>query len=248
MNMKMMLTHAGMEVKMFFREVISVFFTFLLPAVSFMFFGTMYGSQTYNGHSFVEQYIPGMVGIIIFSTGFFSIGMQVVMDREKGIYKRLRATPLQPIYVFTSIIAKGFFVVYIGALEIMLIAKFMFHAHLSNTIFQFYIAITICALAFFACGFVIASFAKRMQTAMAVSMVLMYPMMFLSGSTIPLDTLPTAMRILSHIVPMTYVVQLMQKGWLGNLFTVEAIQPTLVLLGILVVGTFIGVKRFKWDN
>ncbi|MBL0386961.1 ABC transporter permease [Tumebacillus sp. ITR2] len=244
----MMLTHAGFEIKMFFREIISVFFTFLLPAISFIFFGMMDGSQMYDGHNYIDTYIPGMVGIIIFSTAFFSIGMQVVMDREKGIYKRLRATPLTPLTVFVSIVAKGFFVIYFGALEIMLIAKFLFKGTLSDTIFDFYIAVTISALAFFACGFLIASFAKRMQTAMAISMVLMYPMMFLSGSTIPLSTLPKAMQILSNFIPMTYSVELMRKAWTGELWTSASIRPIAVLLGILIVGAFIGAKRFKWDN
>ena len=247
MNLTAMLTHTKMEIKLFFRELISVFFTFLLPAVSFIFFGTMYGSETYNGYNFVDTYIPGMVSIVMFTTGFFTIGLQVVIDREKGVYKRLRGTPLNSSYVFSAIITKGFFCIIVGTLEIILIAKYMFDATISSSLFQFALAMIVCSLSFFAMGFLIASLAKRMQTAMAISMVAMYPMMFLSGSTLPLDKMPDVMQVISKFIPMTYVKDLLQHGWVGTLYSQPAITPTLVLIGIFIVGSFIGVKKFSWE-
>ncbi|MFD2171142.1 ABC transporter permease [Tumebacillus lipolyticus] len=247
MNFSAMLTHTKMEIKLFFREILFVFFTFLLPAVSFIFFGTMFGDDTYNGYNYIDTYIPGMISIVMFTTGFFTIGLQVVIDREKGIYKRLRGTPLKSSYVFTSIIAKGFFCILVGTLEIILIAKYMFDATLTSSVFEFILSMILCSLSFFAMGFLIASIAKRMQTAMAISMVAMYPMMFLSGSTMPLDKMPQVMQTISNFIPMTYVKDLLQLGWVGKLFTEAAITPTLVLLGIFLVGTFIGIKKFRWD-
>jgi ABC-2 type transport system permease protein len=248
MNFTAMLAHTKMEIKLFFREAIAVFFTFLLPAVSFIFFGTMFGSETYNGYNFVDTYIPGMVAIIMFATGFFTIGLQVVIDREKGVYKRLRGTPLSPSYVFAAIITKGFFVIIAGTLEIILIAKYMFDAAISDSLFQFLLAVILCSLSFFALGFLIASIAKRMQTALAISMVAMYPMMFLSGSTLPLDKMPKVLQVVSKFIPMTYVKDLLQHGWVGTLYTEAAILPAVVLLGIFIVGAFIGIKKFSWDS
>ncbi|ASS77199.1 ABC transporter [Tumebacillus algifaecis] len=245
--MTAMLTHTKMEIKLFFREILFVFFTFLLPAVSFIFFGTMFGGETYDGYSFIDTYIPGMVSIVMFTTGFFTIGLQVVIDREKGIYKRLRGTPLKSSYVFSAIITKGFFCILIGTLEIILIAKYMFDATITDTLFQFVLAMILCSLAFFSMGFLIASIAKRMQTAMAISMVAMYPMMFLSGSTMPLDSMPAVVQTISNFIPMTYVKDLLQLGWVGNLYTEAAVMPTLVLAGIFIVGALIGVKKFQWD-
>lgn len=246
--MQAMLAYTKMEMKLFFREVIAVFFTFLLPAVSFIIFGNMFGGETYDGYNYTDTYIPAMIAIILFTTGFFTIGLQVVIDREKGVYKRLKGTPLSPASVFSAIIVKGFLAVYVGAVEIVLLGKYMFDANMSDTLFQFFLAITLSAITFFALGFVLAAVAKRMQTALAISFIMMYPMMFLSGSTMPLDKLPKFMQVLSDFIPMTYVVDLLQAGWVGTLYTETAVMPAVILSAMLIVSVFVGVKFFKWES
>jgi len=246
--MQAMLAHTRMELKLFFREMIAVFFTFLLPAVSFIVFGNMFGGETYGGYNYTDTYIPAMIGIILFTTGFFTIGLQVVIDREKGVYKRLKGTPLSPSSVFSAIIVKGFLAVYVGALEIVLIGKFMFDATISDSLFQFFLAITISAITFFALGFVVAAIAKRMQTALAIGFIAMYPMMFLSGSTMPLDRLPKFMQSMADFIPMTYVIDLLQAGWVGTLYSEASLMPTGILMAMLLVSVFVGVKFFKWES
>ncbi|XEC96280.1 ABC transporter permease [Paenibacillus tarimensis] len=246
--MQAMLTHTRMELRLFFREVIGLFFVFVMPAVSFYFFGKLFGAQQYGNLSYFEQYIPGMIGIILFTAGFFIIGLQAVIDREKGVYKRLKGTPLKPSYVFQAIVAKGFFAVFAGAVEIVLIAKFVFGAPVTDHIFQFILSLVFAAVTFFSLGFVVASIAKRFQSAMAIGFVAMYPMMFLSGATIPLDTLPSGLQTVSMFIPLKYAIHLMQNGWTGQLFTSSSVTDAFVLAGILIACVTIGIKFFRWDN
>jgi len=247
--MQTVLSHTKMELKLFFRETLALLFTFIVPAVSFVVFGLMFRTNSYEGGlDYFQAYIPSMIAIIIFTTAFFSMGLQVVIDREKGVYKRLKGTPLNQSAIFTATIVKGFFAIYVGAIEILLISKFGFGSELTGNPFEFFLALTFCSITFFSIGFIVSSLAKRMQTALGIAMIAMYPMMFLSGATLPLEAFPEVLQKASVIVPLTYVVNVLRAGWNGTLFTTDSLVDIGVLIGILMLSTMIGMKYFKWTD
>ncbi|MFT4416688.1 ABC transporter permease [Fredinandcohnia humi] len=246
--MQSVLTHTKMEMKLFFRETLALLFTFIVPAVSFVVFGLMFDTNTYNGLNYFQAYIPSMIGIIIFTTAFFSMGLQIVIDREKGVYKRLKGTPINQNAIFIATILKGFIAIYVGAIEILLIAKFGFGSSLTEHPLEFFVALTLCSVTFFAIGFIVSSVTKRMQTALGVAMISMYPMMFLSGATLPLEAYPEILQKIAVIVPLTYVVNVLRGGWNGTLFTTDVMIDGAILIGILVVSALIGIKYFRWTD
>lgn len=246
--MQSVIAHTKMELKLFFRETLAVLFTLIVPAASFVIFGMMFKSQSYDGLDFFQAYIPSMLAIIIFTTAFFSLGLQIVIDREKGVYKRLKGTPINQNAIFTATIIKGFFAIYLGTIEILLIAKLGFDSALTKHPLQFFLALTLCAVTFFALGFVISSLAKRMQTALGIAMVSMYPMLFLSGATLPLNVFPEFLQKLAAIIPLTYVVNVLRYGWNGTMFTADAVLDLAVLVGMLIVAAVIGTKFFRWTD
>lgn len=236
------------EMKLFFRETLPLLFTFIVPAISYVVFGLMFQANSYDGLDYFQAYIPSMIAIIIFTTSFFSMGLQIVIDREKGVYKRLKGTPLNQSAIFTATVIKGFFAIYVGVVEILLISKFGFGTRLTEHPFEFFLALLFSSVTFFSIGFIVSSLAKRMQTALGIAMVLMYPMMFLSGATIPLEAYPDVLQKLSVIVPLTYVVNVLRDGWNGTLFTSDSLIDIFVLAGILLVSTMISIKYFRWTD
>lgn len=160
--MQTVLTHTKMELKLFFRETLPLLFTYIVPAVCFVVFGLMFQSNSYDGLDYFQAYIPSMIAIIIFTTAFFSMGLQVVIDREKGVYKRLKGTPLNQGAIFTATIVKGFFAIYVGAIEILLISKLGLGSGSTAHPFEFFLALTFCSITFFSVGFIVSSLAKRM--------------------------------------------------------------------------------------
>ena len=47
-------------------------------------------------------------------------------------------------------------------------------------------------------------------------MVIFYPMMFFSGTTVPMQILPAGIKRIAHLLPLTYVVSLLQGVWFGE--------------------------------
>lgn len=235
-----------MELTLFYREYISMFFTFVLPAAMFIFFGFIFGNEMYGGLNYYQAYMPSMIAIIIFTTGFFTLGLQIVIEREKGVFRRLLATPLKPKVFLFSILCKGLIAIIGGALQIILLGYFLFGEPPTAYMLQFSLALLLASVAFFALGFIIASMVNKMQAALAISFILMYPMLFLSGATMPLNQFPETIQAAAKFIPLTYVVDLLQLAWQGLLFTPEATLNVIVLLGFLIVGSFIGIRFFRW--
>ncbi|WP_124728422.1 ABC transporter permease [Staphylospora marina] len=245
--MKALLAHTRLEVTLLFREVIAVFFSFLLPGASFVIMGKIFGDQVYSTGTYFETYIPSMMGIIIFATCLFAVGLQVVIDREKGVYKRLKGTPINPFHVLVALLAKGFIAIYVGVVEILVLARLVFDVSLTPHLLQFLGAVTWATLSFLGLGFLMVSVTRRMQTALAFGFICMYPMMFLSGSFFPLDMMSDFWKDVAQFNPLFHANQLMILGYKGDLFTQTGAISAAVLGGILVVGSGIGFRYFRWE-
>ncbi|MCL0090297.1 ABC transporter permease, partial [Dehalococcoidia bacterium] len=89
--------------------------------------------------------------------------------------------------------------------------------------------------------------ARSERTAMAISQIIVFPVMFFSGVFIPLDRLPDWIaRYISPVIPITHAVELMQGLWQGNPL-LDLTREVLILLGILCLGLVIAARTFRWE-
>jgi ABC-2 type transport system permease protein len=107
-------------------------------------------------------------------------------------------------------------------------------------------AFVLSALSFFAAGFVIAGVAPTARFAQVAGMVIFYPMLFLSGASIPLQELPEAVRSFSRFLPLTHVVTLLQGLWFGEPWG-DHLTELAVLFGVLIGGVLLSAKTFRWE-
>mgnify|MGYP000273125529 CR=1 FL=1 len=133
--MAMLIEQLKVEIKVYLRQPLYLLFSLLMPVFSFLFFGMMYGNVDYNGFSFFANYIPGFSVIILFASSVYNVGNQVVGDKEKGIYKRLSATPSQFLAEsWVVVVFKGFLLALLGFVIILLLAVFRFNVTLPNPV------------------------------------------------------------------------------------------------------------------
>jgi ABC-2 type transport system permease protein len=91
--MRLFLHQLRAEQKLFWRSRELAFFTFLLPILFFLLLGSAYGDDEINGVSGYEYLLAGMIGYGAASTTFAGLALLLVIRRESGVLKRLRATP-----------------------------------------------------------------------------------------------------------------------------------------------------------
>lgn len=248
MNFSTLRIYTLSELKLCFRDVSSTFFSLLLPAVMFIFFGYMYGQNEAGEQNaeFFIGFIPAMIATIIFISAMFPIALNFVSQKEGGMFKRMLATPLPPSVIITSTLIKGVLLVGLGVIEMFALGYFLFDRQPPEFIGQFLVAFLLASSAFFAFAFLIAAFFNKMKNALTFNFIIFYPMMFLSGATFPVDQLPDNLQLLSNFIPLTYVIEVLKLGSQGELFTVGAFNSIAIIIAIGLVSGFGAARYFKW--
>src|SRR4029079_7630742 len=98
-GMTLWLHELRVEQLLFWRNREAAFFTFFLPVIFFLIFGAVYGSEHIKKeHNIKASYFleAGMIGYGVAATCFAGLGISLVVRRESGVLKRIRATPLPP--------------------------------------------------------------------------------------------------------------------------------------------------------
>ena len=134
----------------------------------------------------------------------------------------------------------------LGMAILVLTGKVVFGLRMAGSWLSILPAFVLSACSFFSVGYLIASLVPTARMAQTLGMVIFFPMMFLSGAGMPLQLLPEILRKVSDYLPLSYVVRLIQGLWFGESWN-SLWLPTLVLAGILVVGTALATRFFRWE-
>lgn len=244
--MKALYKMTVVEAKMFLREPVAVFFTLAFPVMALLLFGTLFGGYPVPGTDLrgIDMYVPAYTAMIIGTVGLIGLPTTLAAYRDKDILRRLRATPLPSTTILGAHVLVNLAATAVGVALLLVVAKFAFDIRTPEAPVSVAAALALSSLSFFAVGFAIAGLLPTVRVTSAVGQVVFFPMLFLSGAALPLQTLPDWLRRVSDFIPLTYVVELAQGLWIGagwNLFA------TLVLLGVLAVSILVSAKTFRWE-
>jgi ABC-2 type transport system permease protein len=236
------------EMKLFLREPMATFFTLGFPLMCLLLFGSMYGNKPireFGGLGFVDTMVPGYTAMIIGTTGLMSLATGVAMSREKGVLRRLRATPLRPHAILTAHVFVLFLMTAVGMAILVIVAKLLYGFRLPGSLINVMLAFVLSCLSIFGIGFVLAGVTPTARSAQITSMVLFFLMMFLSGSVMP-QPLPKTIRPYAQVLPLTHVVSLLRGLWTGGAWG-NYIKEVCVLTGFLVACVIVSAKTFRWE-
>jgi ABC-2 type transport system permease protein len=247
--MKSLLKMTWMEAKLFLREPVSAFFTLVFPLIYLFLFGIISGNEPtpqYGGQRMIDASIPGLTAVIICITGLMSTTMTISTYREKGILRRLRTTPVSPLVVLAAQVIVTFAMTLLGMLLLVAAGMLVYHVRFEGNALSVLAGFTLSSLSFFGIGFILAGTMPTVRTAWVVGMVLMYPMMFLSGAFFTIQILPAAVQKVSAFMPLTYVVNLLRGLWVGETWGSHLLDVG-VLAGMLLLGIIVSAKTFRWE-
>jgi ABC-2 type transport system permease protein len=247
--MKCLIKMTWMETKLFLREPVGAFFTLVFPLMMLFLFGSIYGntpSEYFNGRGTVDISVPAYTAMIIATTGLVGLTITMAAYRENGVLRRLRTTPISPLVVLVAQVIVLFMMTVLGMLLLIIAGKLVYHLRFEGNALSVLAGFVLSSLSFFALGFVLAGLMPTARTAQVVGMVILYPMLFLSGAGFPRELLPEAIKKIANYLPLTYVVSLLRGLWVGEPWKGH-LTDVLVLVAVLVAGVLISIKTFRWE-
>jgi ABC-2 type transport system permease protein len=238
-----------MNFKLYLREPIATFFTLAFPPLLVLLFGAMYGndpSPIYGGYGAMDITMPAYTALILGTIGLLGVPITTSGYREQGVLRRFRATPMRPLTYIIADLLTNLIMTLLGMIILIGVGWALYKVRFEGHVLSVFVAVVFSGLTMFSIGYLIASLAPGARTAQVIGMVIFYPMMFLSGASIPLEVMPEGVRRISDFLPLTHVVTLLRGLWFGEGWG-EHLTEVLVLAGILVVGAGLAARFFRWE-
>jgi imidazolonepropionase-like amidohydrolase/ABC-type multidrug transport system permease subunit len=243
--MKSYTAQAAINLKLTFRDRTVIFFNYLFPLVFFFIFAQLFHAE--QGGAII-QVLTMVISIGVLGSGFFGAGIRAVQDRETNVLRRFKVAPISAAPMLVASLITGLFNFLPSVVVMVLLSHFIYGMALPERWLSLLIFVALGALAFRSIGLIVASVVNSMQESQIVIQLLYFPMLFLSGTTIPISVLPGWVQVVAQFIPATYLMTGMQSilGRKESLAQNGSAAGALLLTTVLA--TFIGVKLFRWEK
>jgi ABC-2 type transport system permease protein len=238
------------EQRLYWRSRELAFFTFLFPLLLFVLLDSVYGDNVIKGEGVkASSYLlAGMLGYGLASTAFAGLAIVLVIRRESGVLKRLRATPLPPGSYLAAVIASTVLVFAVEAAALLLLGRLVFGIDLRTHWLSLVLALLLGALSFAAMGIALTGWIRSAEGASAVVNAIYLPMAFLSGAFVSPHEYPHFLEVIANVLPLTYFIRLMRDIVLRDEAIWSSWESAVVVaawgLAALIV---IAVRGFRWS-
>src|SRR3989442_1115231 len=197
--------------------------------------------------TYVDFLVPGMIALSIMQTGLFGVVFTFVQWKQRGILRRLMATPMRVRDFFFSQLVTRLTTVALQIVVLLAVGFFVFHFHFAGNLLYLLIVGIIGGGIFLAMGLAMPGAFQREETAAPIANLVSLPLMFLSGIFFSRSNMPERLQTITQYSPLTYVSDALRSISVdgASLWTVRP-----ALLGIFVGRAFTVVvppRLFKWE-
>jgi ABC-2 type transport system permease protein len=244
--MKTYLELIKIDIKLALRQRTVIFFNYLFPLIFFFAMGSAFRAAQNVGNAAQVMTMSLTLGVL--GSGLFGAGVRAIQEREMNILRRYKVTPITPAPLLVASLVTGLIIFMPNIVLLLVLTHYRFHlpwpAHMADLL----VFIALALVAFRAMGLVIASVANSMQEGTILVQLFYFPMLLLSGATIPLSAFGPKMQIVANFIPSTYLVKGVQGMLLENQGLPRQWLAAVALVITAVVGSVVGMKLFRWEK
>ncbi|HYU64664.1 MAG TPA: ABC transporter permease [Candidatus Paceibacterota bacterium] len=153
---------------------------------------------------YLDFLLPGLIAMSIMQMSVFSVAFVFVQFKEKGVLKRLLATPIQPYQFVTANVITRLIVSVLQTAIFIAAGVFILKAHVIGSYFLILLCVILGALMFLGLGFTISGLASTVESVPVFANLLVFPMLFLGGVFFAISNMPHWLQKIANILPLTY--------------------------------------------
>jgi ABC-2 type transport system permease protein len=234
------------EAKLLLREPLPLFWGIAVPMVLLTIMGASAGGPDpqLGGLRLVAVYEPILIAYVSATFAMQALPAVLASYRERGILRRLDATPVGAPRVLGAQLAVNLAMAVVATTGLLAVGRAVFGVGLPRQPVGFAVTFVLVAVAMLALGLLIAALAPNGRVAAALGAILFLPMMFFAGLWTPQATMPAMLRHIGGYTPLGAAVPALQDAMIGR-------WPQPVGLAVLgaygLVFALSSVRFFRWD-
>jgi ABC-2 type transport system permease protein len=236
--------------KTFWRNPASVFFTVLLPVIFLLIFATIFGDDEIEelGVTTTTYYVPGIITLGVVSATLVSLAISLTIDRENGILKRTRGTPLPAAVFIGGRIGNSLVISVLSLLVLAALGRVVYGVDLPwERSAAVLVTLAIGAAAFCCLGIALSAAIPSQDAAPPITNFVVLPLYFLSGVFIPESEIPSGVLDVADVFPIRNFFEAFFTAWdpatTGAGFEWGALA---VVAGWGAAGLLIALRTFRW--
>ena len=248
-----------LELKMYFRERESVFFSFLFPVLMLSLFSAVFGDSFREGGSALSAaqfFLPGMIAGGVMLTSFQTLALSVSMERDDGTLKRLRSTPMPPVAYFLGKVGLVAATSLAQLVLLLVVARLVFDVTLPTDAAPWLTFLWVFLLGVgggTVLGIAYSTVAGSARSAGAVVIGPLLVLQFISGVYFAYGDIPAWLQQVAAVFPLKWVAQGMRSVFYPSAMETQEVAGSwehpltaLVLALWLVVGLVLSARTFSW--
>jgi ABC-type transport system involved in cytochrome c biogenesis permease component len=230
------------SLRLHFRNKMALIYSYLFPTIFLLAFWVLYRYETPP----LVRHMGELLTVAILGGACFGLPTTMVSDRERGVWRRFRLTPVPTFNIVAStVVARYLLLLMAGLLQLVLAMLIGMPA--PRHPFDLFVAFSCVSFAFLGLGLVIATMADNVPAVQALGQCIFLPMLIIGGVAVPLESLPAWAQHVSAFFPGRYAVEALRASVMGDgLGTARFSLLALLLIG--GAGCVAGARLFRWDS
>ena len=216
--------------------------TILNPQTSILNLRMLYNPRMKSAYNFV----PAIMGMLLMLVCALMTSISIVREKERGTMEVLLVSPTKPLMVIIAKAIPYLVIAFCILIIILLMARFVLGVPLAGSLFWIFLISTIYILLALSLGLLVSNIAKTQLVALLLSaMVLLLPIVMLSGMIFPVESMPQILQWISAIIPPRYYIAAMRKLMIMGVGVDQVLVEMAILIGMLALLLSLALKTFK---
>ncbi|NJC73372.1 ABC transporter permease [Planosporangium thailandense] len=252
------LSRGALELKQFVRTRAYLVFTLLFPVLIVLIFGAAFHGSAGGGVSYTQYFVTGMIASGLLATGFQNLAIQIPIERDRGVLKRLVGTPMPRSAYFIGKIVMVLVMSVVSTVILLALAVALYGLRLPDTGTKWFTLVWVGLLGVIACtllGIAYSSLARTGRAAPSMTTPVALVLQFISGVFFVYTSLPGWMQQIAALFPLKWMTQGLRSVFLPDAYAQHEVahswelgKVAVVLGAWCVAGLILCLLTFRWTE
>ena len=202
----------------------------------------LYNPQMRSTYNFV----PAIMGTLLMLVCAMMTSISIVREKEKGTMEVLLVSPTKPLMIIVAKLVPYLVIAFTILSIILLMSSFVLGVPIKGSLVWIYVVSTIYILLALSLGILVSTIAETQLVALLISaMLLMMPVIMLSGMMFPIESMPKILQYISAIVPTRYYISAMRKLMIMGTGIEEIYFEVSILISMLIALMSLALAKFN---